>query len=1127
LANCIGTPYKPIEGKSSKVITYKMKFSSLTVAALLLADSGNVAAFSPRPPMAVGQMHGTQQAQSRFSPLKFAEVSGGMEELQEYTESANASPLEQRVRKSPSFWKVAGYATVPVSAALGFGLVPSRRLAAHAAGALVTGVAGAIGKSKLDSVSESAAPLAIAQAIIDHGVDDPTTTAGYVKEVQELFGITDDEEFECMCSDIYGKYFLGMVKFNPMAKTSELKELANLKAALSLSNLQVGEAHAAAAEEWYRTTCLFTPEEDLDDPDHPDRQAMDKLIFLTERALKKGGETAEAFNFEMTRVARAMKLTVNEVVDRVSDVQEPFYARALKSTRSKLGTNQVSEAMLERARETLGIDDQTAFDMHVSAFNEEVRELLGLGEEDDDTDKSVAKFSEGTQERLDQLAEVLGLTEDDASYELAAEASPLYQETALETMKAVLAGTSTPDDAWEKMEARREELLLPQTKSKDFISSMVMQALGGPLEQTNKFAKVNNEAAVYDNVLEALEAKKALIAILTKSGWDEFDNFDKAFCDPWDKQSANGFLRSDERIKLYKIFSARALRNSEDGKISDEMFGIMAEVKGLLGISGDQAEVESRSTFGPELQKACLRALDEIVADYTPELAKNMQKDIDEALANYKLSDDFLREQGASYYDKAVSQISAKSPAGIPTKELNDALEALRKMYRLEKEDTYPSHMEHFGSVYKKSIVEAMGSTGIIRPEFRDALGDLRDRLGVREEDTKELFLEAVEEKMKPMVEWINSEMERTMLTQQQLAQRRGKDMGQDMFQSGKGADGVLGVGAEVQIMSDIMNLVDFYMENDIAEEKEIDTEEVEGEQVPVLETSYPITALGSEAIDQEMAETLYRQFVVGAFQAQGETAGRYEGARATFGGILGLTSEKMGDINDNIGSTVYDNFVSKSMAQKGALDQQDMMFLANIQGKIGLSSEQSEKLLLESQKKVLSEEINGLMDNPSPEGLKAFRERCNMMGMDLAEDVGISASRIVRMFETEIIPGLKNGDITASNSDVLNEIQESLNLGVEECESMFEATLLRLASQAMGLIQSELLRGREDNTVDTINELVRYAGFVEGDLGLSVEEATAYQVFNIYETFDFSDVDEETVEENKELLKTALGISQ
>jgi hypothetical protein len=120
---------------------------------------------------------------------------------------------------------------------------------------------------------------------------------------------------------------------------------------------------------------------------------------------------------------------------------------------------------------------------------------------------------------------------------------------------------------------------------------------------------------------------------------------------------------------------------------------------------------------------------------------------------------------------------------------MNEALDSLREMLNLSKEDTHPAHMESFGSVYKKSILEAMGSTGVIRPEFRDALDDLRGRLGVREEDTKELFLEAVEEKMIPMVKWINDEMERTMLTQRQLADRRKKDMGQDMFQSGKGAD--------------------------------------------------------------------------------------------------------------------------------------------------------------------------------------------------------------------------------------------------------------------------------------------------------------------------------------------------
>lgn len=384
-----------------------MRFAASTVAAFLLANTDVSGAFSVRPQagMAPGPLVAPSPQQQRLAPLNFAEVSGGMEELQELTEDKGANALEKQVRKSPSFWKLAGYASIPVSAALGFGLVPSRRLAAHAAGALVTGVAGAIGKSRLDVLTESVATPAIAQAIVDHGLDDPATTAGFVREVQNQFGIVDDEDFESMCADVYAKYLLGMVKFNPIAKTSELKELESLKIALGLSNLMVGEAHGAAAAEWYRTTCLFTPEEDLDDPDHPDRQSMDKFLFLTERALQKGEETPEAFKFEMTRVAKAMNLSINEATERVTDVNEPFYQRALKSTRAKLGTNQVSEAMLERARETLGISEETAFDMHVAALNEEVRELLGLATSDEDdaaeeVDTATAKFPEGAQERV-------------------------------------------------------------------------------------------------------------------------------------------------------------------------------------------------------------------------------------------------------------------------------------------------------------------------------------------------------------------------------------------------------------------------------------------------------------------------------------------------------------------------------------------------------------------------------------------------------------------------------------------------------------------------------------------------------------------------------------------------------
>jgi hypothetical protein len=328
------------------------------------------------------------------------QTSGGIEELQEFTEKVPT--VAKQVNKAPALWKLVGLAAIPASAALGFGIVPSRRLAAHAIGAAASTVVGLVGKSKMTDVVESAATPAIAQAIIDNGLDDPKKTKRAIQAVQGVYQIEDDD-FASMCTEIYAKYLVGMIKYNFQTKTSEIKELDQLKDALMLSNMEIGEAHSMAAAEWYRQTCLFTPEEDMEDPEHPDRVAMDKLLFLTERALKQAGETEEAFLFEMTRTAKAVNLDFSEALERVAEVAEPFYARALKSTRSKLGTNQVSIAMLERARKNLGVSDDTAYDMHVATLNDEVRALLGKeGEDGNDTqvDFSTMKYPPGARERV-------------------------------------------------------------------------------------------------------------------------------------------------------------------------------------------------------------------------------------------------------------------------------------------------------------------------------------------------------------------------------------------------------------------------------------------------------------------------------------------------------------------------------------------------------------------------------------------------------------------------------------------------------------------------------------------------------------------------------------------------------
>ena len=107
---------------------------------------------------------------------------------------------------------------------------------------------------------------------------------------------------------------------------------------------------------------------------------------------------------------------------------------------------------------------------------------------------------------------------------------------------------------------------------------------------------------------------------------------------------------------------------------------------------------------------------------------------------------------------------------------------------KIDIEDVRQGHLDNFGPAYKRSIIEAMGSTAILRPDFREPLAKLRTGLGVSEAAAETLFLEAVSEKMKPMVEKLVNEMERTLLSTQQLSQKRGLDMGEDVFQSGKPA---------------------------------------------------------------------------------------------------------------------------------------------------------------------------------------------------------------------------------------------------------------------------------------------------------------------------------------------------
>jgi len=201
-------------------------------------------------------------------------------------------------------------------------------------------------------------------------------------------------------------------------------------------------------------------------------------------------------------------------------------------------------------------------------------------------------------------------------------------------------------------------------------------------------------------------------------------------------------------------------------------------------------------------------------------------------------------------------------------------------------------------------------------------------------------------------------------------------------------------------------------------------------------------------------AIALFRQFVVGSITASAQQndadAARFEEEITTFGHILGLNLEQQQEISSTIGGMIYDNYINNAFKTKSSLDQQDMMFIATIQNKLALTNEQSEELLLASQKKFLREEASNLFSTDALRqqtneviisNIQNFRDKCNTLGMDMMEDVELPFDRVQNLFSIEVINGINTGTITPTNTGAFTEIQESLGLS----DSDAEAVLYRL----------------------------------------------------------------------------------
>jgi len=264
--------------------------------------------------------------------------------------------------------------------------------------------------------------------------------------------------------------------------------------------------------------------------------------------------------------------------------------------------------------------------------------------------------SQSTQ--LEQLREILSLAPEDVEYEITSAAMPLFRATALEAMTDAVDGTITAEEAWNIMDQRREDLLIPASKSDELVSTVVVNVLGKPLEEVKTYFEVNNEQAVYDSMLDVIKAKEVVEQVLKFAGWTE--DFYDSFCNPVRRQSVTRMFEGSERPKIYDIFIKRSIKKNEDGKLTDEDDALISQVKGIMAMDDIAAEGQATKNFGPKLFAVMDRAMREIMDDYAPALVETLRAEINQVIEDFKINDRMIAQNGRSLYQQALNIIQAK-----------------------------------------------------------------------------------------------------------------------------------------------------------------------------------------------------------------------------------------------------------------------------------------------------------------------------------------------------------------------------------------------------------------------------------------------------------------------------------
>ena len=331
----------------------------------------------------------------------------------------------------------------------------------------------------------------------------------------------------------------------------------------------------------------------------------------------------------------------------------------------------------------------------------------------------------------------------------------------------------------------------------------------------------------------------------------------------------------------YCSSTSRAVLSAENAALD--------QLRTLLGMSESDASSVYQAAAGPLYRKALQSAIDEGAGD--------AQKTALQArLTELGLPEGVTTAIGTEVYGEKLKAFA--SSAKIMSEDQSAELAKLRDFLGIAMDDVYPAHESACSESYLSSVREVMGTSGIIPDEYWDGLGRLRERLGISEETAQDLFGVEVTAKMKTFAEKAIEAMRRRARRSRRLsraARRRARyrlaALSTRGAQPRRLCDGVEGHRQEG---------------------------EAAGKEFEVCGANL------RESFEDVTLRQLYKQYLVEAFSgADASTNQRLFDNLNRLALILGLKSDEVSKIHNEIGSLIFRDYIGKAL-KKGPLGAEE-----------------------------------------------------------------------------------------------------------------------------------------------------------------------------------------------------------